>query len=126
MPIVATMTIIALLRSNASGDQPFFDPALLREMLAEGLDDEADELLARAMLLANELETITERYRATVESTIDAYIEASEDPRSNASSLSKRFAAMDQDRSELMGDIVRLRRSLVDLLSDEQWQAVFD
>ena len=126
MPVVATMTIIALLRGNASSDQPFFDPALLRGMLAEGLADESDELLARALAIADELEAIIERYRATVELTIDAYISASKDPRVDASSLSARLAAMDQDRSKLMGDIIRLRGSLVDLLSEEQWQAVFD
>jgi hypothetical protein len=36
MPVVATITIIALLRSDERGDQPSFDPALLREMPAEG------------------------------------------------------------------------------------------
>lgn len=126
MPVVATMTIIALLRSNSSSELPFFDAALLREMLADGLDGEPDELLAEAMALANELEALVDRYGASVESVIDAYIEASEDPRANAAGLSKRLAALDEERGRVMRDIIRIRRELAEALTDEQWLAVFD
>lgn len=126
MPVVMTMTIIALLRSRASGDLPFFDPALLRDMLAEGLQGEPEELLAEAMALADELDTLIERYSASVDSTIDAYIVSAGDPGADAADLSERLATMDQRRSVLMRDIIRIRRSLVDLLADDQWQAVFD
>lgn len=126
MPVVTTMMIIALLRSNASSDQPFFDPPLLRDMLSEGLEDEPDQLLADAMTLADELDTLIARYRSSVESAIDAYIDASEDSRAEASSLTARLAAIDEDRSELMRNIIRIRRSLVELLTDERWKAVFD
>lgn len=126
MPVVATMTIIALLRGNASSELPFFDAALLREMLADGLDGEPDELLAEAMVLADELEALVDRYGASVESVIDAYVEASEDPRANAESLSKDLATLDEERGQVMRDIIRIRRELADALTDEQWQAVFD
>ena len=126
MPVVATMTIIALLRSNSSSELPFFDATLLREMLADGLDGEPDELLADAMALADELERLVARYGASVESVIDAYIEASEDPRANAAGLSKRLAALDEERGQVMRDIIRIRRKLAEALTDDQWQAVFD
>lgn len=125
MPVVATMTIIALLRGNASSELPFFDAALLREMLADGLDGEPDELLAEAMVLADELEALVDRYGASVESVIDAYVEASEDPRANAESLSKDLATLDEERGQVMRDIIRIRRALADTLTDEQWDAVF-
>ena len=126
MPVVMTMTIIALLRSRASGDLPFFDPALLRELLAQGLQGEPEELLAEAIALADELDTLIERYSANVDSTIDAYIESAGDPRADAADLSERLASIDRRRSVVMSDIIRIRRSLVDLLADDQWQAVFD
>ena len=126
MPVVATMTIIALLRSNASSELPFFDAALLREMLTEGLDGEPEKLLNEAMALVDELETLIGRYGASVESVIDAYIEASKDPRANAANLNKRVAALDEERGRLMRDIIRIRQELAEALTDEQWQAVFD
>ena len=125
MPVVATMTIIALLRGSAAGELPFFDAALLREMLADGLDGQPDELLTEAMALVHELETLVDRYGASVESVIDAYIEASEDPRANAATLSKRLAALDEERGQVMRDIIRIRRALAETLTDEQWDAVF-
>ena len=126
MPVLATMTILALLRGDSSADQPFFDPALLRELLAEGLDGEPGERVAEAMALADELETLIDNYIARVDSVIDGYIDVSEDPRANAATLNGRLAALDKERSKLMREIIRIRRSLAGVLSGEQWQAVFD
>ena len=125
MPVVATMTIIALLRGNASSDQPFFDPDLLRDMLAEGLEGDSDVVRADAMALAHELETLIEQYRASVDSTIDAYIDSTRDPRLAAADLSESFAAMDEKRARLMRAIIRTRRSLIEVFTEAQWDAVF-
>ena len=126
MPVVATLTIIALLRDNASSDQPFFDPALLRDMLAEGLEGEPADLIGDAMALADELESLIDGYRSRVDSTMDAYIAASEVPNADAEGLGASLTAIDKDRSDLMRDIIGIRRSLAELLTDEQWQAVFN
>lgn len=126
MPVVTTMTIIALLGREGSDNQPFFDPDQLRERLAEGLEDQSDAVRADAMALADELEVLVTQYRSRVERTVDAYIEASGDRAADASQLGKRLAAIDDERGELLRDIIRIRRDLVGRLTEAQWQAVFD
>ncbi len=126
MPVVTTMTIIALLGREGSDNQPFFDPDQLRERLAEGLEDESDAVRADAMALADELEALVTQDRARVERTVDAHTEASEDPAADASRLGKRLAAIDDERGDLLRDIIRIRRDLVARLTEAQWRAVFD
>jgi len=124
MPVLATLSAIALLR-NSSQPQPFFDPDLLRELLADGLSDAPDDTLAESMALAVDLKSVVERYRVSVDSGIDAYINASQGPGANKESLSRIFAVVDQERSKALNRIVRIRQRLVDVLDEQQWKAVF-
>jgi hypothetical protein len=69
--------------------------------------------------------SLIERYRASVDSTIDAYIDSTTDFRADAADLSESFAATDEERGRLLCDIIRIRRELIGTLTEEQWKAVF-
>ena len=125
MPVVTTMTIIALLRSDGDGDHPFFDPELMRRMLQDGLEGVADDELQRSLVVEDELESAMQRYRATVNNSMDAYIEESSDPDKDASDLSERLASLDRERTEIMMGIIDSRRRLIEVLDSEHWVKVF-
>ena len=74
MPIVTTLTVIALLRGRSHEDLPFSDPRVLRGLLDDALAGDAVDTLKKALSIADELETLLKSYRASVESSIDAYI----------------------------------------------------
>ena len=125
MPVVTTMTIIALLRSDGDGDHPFFDPELMRRMLQDGLEGVADDELQRSLVVEDELESAMQRYRATVNNSMDAYIEESSDPDTDASDLTERLASLDRERTEIMMGIIDSRRRLIEVLDSEHWVKVF-
>ena len=126
MPIVTTLTVIALLRGRGHEDLPFSDPRVLRGLLDDALAGEADDTLKEALSIADELETLLKRYRANVESSIDAYILESSKRYTGAPELIQRLEPLDRERTLTLQMIIQLRQSLLELLSDQQWEAVFD
>ena len=126
MPVVATMTIIALMTGRGTQDLPFSNPEVLRGLLDNALAGEADDTLKEALTIADELETLLTRYRASVESGIDAYIEESSNRYTAAPELIERLEPIDHRRTRTLQAVIELRQSLFELLSDEQWEAVFN
>lgn len=126
MPVVTTMMILALLRGDGDGAGPFFNPGLMRDMLQDGLEGVADDELQRALVIEDELESAMQRYRASVSNSMDAYIEESADPDTDANDLIERLASLDQDRTDIMLAIIDSRRRLIEALDDEQWNNVFE
>ena len=124
MPIVATLTVIALLRGDGPA-APFFEPELLRDMLVDGLDGIANDELQDALAIADELESKMQRYRMRVDASIDAYIEDSSNPATDAADLTERLAPLDSDRAEIMNAVIDARRRLVAILDAERWDEVF-
>jgi hypothetical protein len=126
MPVVTTMTIIALMRGGGTQDLPFSNPEVLRGLLDNALAGEADGTLKEALTIADELETLLNRYRASVESSIDVYIEESSNRYTAAPELIERLEPLDCRRTRTLQTVIELRQSLFELLSDEQWEAVFN
>ena len=126
MPVVATLTAIALLRGDGGGPGPFFDPMRLREMLFDGLDSEADGELQRALLIVDELDALLERFRAAVDDGMDAYIEESAISATDAADLITRLEPLDRERMDVLDSVIALRRQLVQVLDEASWTAVFD
>ena len=124
MPIVTTMTLMALLRDSDGSPCPFFEPGLLREQLENGLREHEPEL-ARALVVADELDALLERYSASVHATLDAYIEKTTQPETRAADLIEQIRPMDEERARAMREIIHGRQQLVDLLSGDQWSRVF-
>jgi hypothetical protein len=125
MPVLATMAIIALLRSDELGPTPFFDPEELRDMLTGGLEGVADEELAHSLEIADQLESVIVRYRASVEESLNAYVAELAEPSADAADLIAQLQSHDRERSVLMQDIIDTRQRLMTLLDDELWEAVF-
>ena len=125
MPVVTTMTIIALLRGGGDGDGPFFDPEQMRDLLRDGLEGVADDELQRSLVIEDEIESAMQRYRASVSSSMDAYIEESSNPDTDASDPIKRLASLDRERTDIMMAIIDSRRRLIEVLDGEHWDKVF-
>lgn len=126
MPIVTTLTVIALLRGRSHEDLPFSDPRVLRGLLDDALAGDAVDTLKEALSIADELETLLKSYRASVESSIDAYILESSKGYTGAPELIVRLEPLDRERMRTLQMIIQLRQSLFELLSEEQWEAVFN
>ena len=126
MPIVTTLSVIALLRGRSHEDLPFSDPRVLRGLLDDALAGDAVDTLKKALSIADELETLLKSYRASVESSIDAYILESSKGYTGAPELIVRLEPLDRERMRTLQMIIQLRQSLFELLSEEQWEAVFN
>ena len=126
MPVLATITAITLLRGDGESPAPFFEADKLRGMLTDALEGSADEDLKRSIEIADQLDAVLGQYRASVEKSIDAYVEELSDPETDAADLIKRLEPLDQERASLMETIISTRQRLLTLLADEQWDAVFN
>ena len=124
MPIVTTMTILALLRGNDGAACPFFDPGLLREQVQSGLHtDEAER--EPALAIADQLADLLKEYALSVDASLDTYVESSSYQVATAAELIDRLQPMDREREETMRGIIEIRQQLIDLLREEQWSRVF-
>lgn len=125
MPVLATMTAIALLR-GAGGSGPFFDPEAMRKMLKDGLEGESDAKLAQSLEIVDHLESRLARYRATVDKSADAYIESLSSHNTEIADLVAQLEPVDIERLELLKAIIAYRRQLIGILDDSSWAAVFE
>ncbi len=127
MPIiVSTTTAIVLLLRGGDEDLPFFDPEVLRSLLDDALEGDGELILKEALTIADDLETLLNQYTTSVESSIDAYIEASSNRYIGASEVIERLEPLDRERALTLQKVISQRQSLFNLLSDEQWEEVFD
>jgi len=124
MPVAITLATIALL-SRGGTAQAFFDADVMRDLLSEGLEDANTDTLQASLALTDELDSKLRRYRASVDATIDAYVEESRNPGTRVENLIERLAPLDRDRAEIMQAIIDYRRQLIEVLDDEQWDKVF-
>jgi len=122
MPVVITLTAIAFFRGGAA-EQPFFDADVMRDLLSEGLED--TDTLQMSLALTDELDSKLQRYRASVDASIDAYVEESRNPETRAEDLIERLAPLDRAREEIMRAIIDYRRQLIEVLDDKQWKESF-
>jgi len=126
MPILATLAAISMLRGGDGKDLPFSDTEVLRGLLKDALAGEADGVLNEALEIANELGASLSQYRSSAESSLDAYIEESSNRYTSAAELIERLKQLDHERLQTLQKMIQLRQALFELLSDEQWQAVFN
>ena len=126
MPIITTMTVIAMFRGGDGKSLPFSDAEILRGLLKDALAGESDGSLNEALAIADELGALLNQYRSSAESSLDAYIEESSNKYTSAAELIERLKRLDRERMQTLQNIIQLRQALFELLSDEQWQAVFN
>ncbi len=125
MPILATLATISLLRGGDRETLPFSDAEVLRGLLNDALAGEADSILIKALRIADELGASLDQYRSSAESSLDAYIEESSNRYTSAAELIEHLKQLDHERLQTLQKMIQLRQALFELLSDEQWEAVF-
>ncbi len=126
MPVLATITTISLLTGRGRQEELLFsNPALLRSRLKEALGSESDNTLKKSLAIADELENFLNDYRASVESSFDAYIDEASNRYTSAPELIERLKPLDRERTQTLQQVIKLRQSLIQLLSEGQWKAVF-
>ncbi len=125
MPILATIAAISLLRGGDGENLPFSDAKVLRGLLNDALAGEADGILNEALRIADDLGASLNQYRSSAESSLDAYIEDSSNRYTSAAELIEHLKQLDHERLQTLQKMIQLRQALFELLSDEQWEAVF-
>lgn len=123
MPVLVTLATIHFLFGSGSEDVSFLDPDDLRARCMDDIEDA--DTRDRAVKLSEELQRLMHRYENAVTKTLDAYLTESVKWESSANGLIKLLEPMDNNRAETLQEIVRLRQSMLDTLTVEQWNRVF-
>ena len=126
MPILTTLAVISMLRGGDGKDLPFSDAEVLRRLLKDALAEEVDGVLNETLAIADDLGASLNQYRSSAESSLDAYIEESTNRYTAAAELIEHLKQLDHERLQTLQKMIQLRQALFELLSDEQWQAVFN
>jgi len=123
MPVLITIATVNALFRFGSSEVSFLDPDALRERCRDEIED--TETRIRAMILAEQLQQQARQYQKAVVASVEAYIEESAKWESSASGLIERLQPWDNARRQTVHEIVRIRQSMRDLLTTEQWNRVF-
>jgi hypothetical protein len=126
MPVVATMTAIAVFRGRGNQRLPYFDDEHLRELLEEALSDDPNSTLYQARAIADKLERLLSDYRTSVDTSLDTYIEESANHYTSAADLIALIEPSDRERAETLRKVIELRQALLALLAEQQWETVFE
>ncbi len=125
MPVVTTMTLIALFMRRGGSDFSLFDAEGLQSRLETVLEDTPPETRDAALATAAKVAALLDDYRSNVDASIDAYIAETNDEDAAADDLIERIAPIDQQRTAMLRQLIEYRQDLVELLDDAQWEAVF-
>lgn len=123
MPVLITIATVNALFRSGSEQTSFLDPDALRERCSNQIED--TETRARAMLLAEQLQRLAQQYQEAVAASVDAYIAESVKWESSASGLIEQLQPWDSARLQTVQGIIRVRQSMRELLTTEQWNRVF-
>ena len=123
MPVLTTLAIINLLFSSDSEGVSFLGPDALRARYMDEIEDA--DTRERAVKLTEELQRLARRYQDAVSATLDAYLAESVKWESSASGLIEQLEPMDSVRTQTLQEIVRVRQSMLEILTVAQWNRVF-
>ena len=123
MPVLATLAIINLLFGSDSEGVSFLDPDALRARCMDEIEDA--DTRERAVKLTEELQRLAHRYEDAVSATLDAYLAESVKWESSANGLIELLEPMDSVRVRTLQEIVRVRQSMLEILTVAQWNRVF-
>jgi hypothetical protein len=123
MPVLVTIATVNALFRPGSEQISFLDPEALRVRCNNVLED--TETRARAVMLTEELERLALRYNSAVAASVEAYIAKSAEWDSSANDLIALLQPWDSARAQTLQGILRVRQSMRELLTTEQWERVF-
>mgnify|MGYP001819696748 CR=1 FL=1 len=126
MPVVATMTLMALReRSQANFPQPFTDPRELRARLEDSLANAADGQREQAFAIVDAIEQLMRAQRDTGKATLARYVDNLETRYFRAEELEAILTPMEQARREGLVGIIDQREALRRVLTEAQWEKTF-
>ena len=123
MPVLITIATVTYLFMGSKDHPSFLDPAALRkkiEKLPEGTTR------TQALGIADRLDTLALEYDDVTDASMKAYIADVEKWDSSADKLIEDLQPSDQLRKKILPELIRLRERLVEILSVEEWEEVFD
>jgi len=124
MPILITLaTIKILFKGDAEEKAGFLAPTALREKL-EALTEGSTRTTALA--IADQLDGLAQAYDDATDAALSAYVADVEKYHSTADDLIKDLQLPDQLRGGTLPELINLREQLVNALSSEEWDQVFD
>lgn len=122
MPVVVTLaTINVLFRGGSTAG--FLDPHALRAAIECELAD--SDTRDSALALVDELERLARQYDESFTASVEAYKTESTNTETTAEDLIAKLEAWDQKRRLTLQEIVRIRQSMLDVLSESEWDKVF-
>ena len=123
MPVLITIATVNALFRPGSEQISFLDPEALRTRCNEVIED--TETRARAVMLTEELMRLAQQYDLAVAASVDSYLAKSAQWDSSANDLIELLQPWDSARLRTIEEIVRIRQSMHELLTTEQWNRVF-
>ena len=125
MPVLVTATTITLILVASKGKNrgSFLNPASVRKYLEKLPESETRE---QALEIADEFVRIGEEYAEAVTATLDAYAAHAAQWHTSADSLIAEMTPLDAAFARLLDEVLRVRQSLLDTLSAEEWDKVFN
>ena len=101
----------------------FLNPDSLRDQLSRKLAESAN--YERAMAVADEFDRLARAYNHAFEGFIEEYLAHLSQPNWSSESIEILLEPLDERRTKTLGEIVRLRQSLLEILTPDEWQRVF-
>ena len=123
MPVLITIATINALFRTGSEQISFLDPDALRERCNDVIED--TETRARAVKLTEQLQQLARQYNSAIAASVDAYLDKSAQWDSSANDLIELLQPWDKARADTVQGIVRVRQSMRELLTAEEWARVF-
>ena len=123
MPVLVTIATINALFRAGSDQTSFLDPEGLRARCNDVIED--TETRARAVMLTEELMRLAQQYNTAVAASVEAYLAKSAQWDSSANDLIELLQPWDNARLQTVQGIIRVRNSMRELLTGEQWERVF-
>jgi hypothetical protein len=123
MPVLTTIAILNIFSPSDPEVVSFLNPEALRVRCMDEIED--TDKRERAVKLTQELQQLASQYEKAVVATVEAYIAESVKWESSANGLIELLEPWDSTRTRMLQEIVRVRQSMREILTIEQWNRVF-
>jgi hypothetical protein len=122
MVILTTLVLTNILFGGGS-NLGFLDPRALRDAIEGELAD--SDTRDSALALVDELERLARQYDESFIASVEAYKTELTNTETTAEDLIAKLEPWDHERRLTLQEIVRIRQSMLDVLSESEWDEVF-
>jgi hypothetical protein len=122
MVILTTLVLTNILFGGGS-NLGFLDPRALRDAIEGELAD--SDTRDSALALVDELERLARQYDESFIASVEAYKTELSNTETTAEDLIANLEPWDRERRLTLQEIVRIRQSMLDVLSESEWDEVF-